>query len=197
MCMITWCVDQDKVWQGKTHCRSSLMCKISSGRWRVWVWEPSKFEIWNTQLSCWFCNNFEMPIICSLYLQLLPCRAFCYWYMDHLNAGMLKGFCIPSDVESTLQCLLFLLRPRERLRSIVMSMSVCLSVCQDISGTTPAIFIKFFVHVAYVRGSVLLHHVDDKPHHLSAGRGWRECTAWVNCNLRLPCCFFCGGDVSW
>jgi len=29
----------------------------------------------------------------------------------------------------------------------------------------------FFVHVAYVRGSVLLWHVDDRPHRLSAGRG--------------------------
>jgi len=28
-----------------------------------------------------------------------------------------------------------------------------------------------FVHVAYVRGSDLLRHVDDRPHRLSAGRG--------------------------
>ena len=64
----------------------------------------------------------------------------------------------------------FLLRPRQCLRSIVMSMSVCLSVREDISGTTRAIFTKFIVHVAYVRGSVL-RHVDDRPHRLSAGRG--------------------------
>ena len=55
-----------------------------------------------------------------------------------------------------------------------MSMPVCLSVClsvrKDISGITRAIFTKFFAHVAYVRGSVLLRHVDDKPHRLSAGR---------------------------
>jgi len=49
--------------------------------------------------------------------------------------------------------------------------SVCLSVCEDIAGTTRTIFTKFFVRVAYVRGSVLLWHVDDRPHHLSAGRG--------------------------
>ena len=62
---------------------------------------------------------------------------------------------------------LLLLLPRKRLRSIVMSMSacvcpsvclyVCLSVCEDISGTTRAIFTNIFVHVAYVRGSVLRH----------------------------------------
>jgi len=30
---------------------------------------------------------------------------------------------------------------------------------------------QYFVHVAYVRGSVLLRHVDDRLHRLSAGRG--------------------------
>ena len=35
-------------------------------------------------------------------------------------------------------------------------LSVCLSVRQGISRTTRAIFTKFFVHVAYGRGSVLL-----------------------------------------
>ena len=45
-----------------------------------------------------------------------------------------------------------------------MSVSVCLSVCPRgyISGTTRAIFTKFFVHVVYIRGSVLLRHVDDR-----------------------------------
>ena len=28
-------------------------------------------------------------------------------------------------------------------------------------------FVHLFVHVAYVRGSVLLRHVDDRPHRLS------------------------------
>jgi len=39
-----------------------------------------------------------------------------------------------------------------------MSKSVCvrLSVCEDISGTTCAIFTKFFVGVACVRGSTVL-----------------------------------------
>jgi len=48
---------------------------------------------------------------------------------------------------------------------------VCQSVREDISGSTQVIFTKFFVRVAYVRGSVLLQHVDDRPHHLSVGRG--------------------------
>jgi len=50
-------------------------------------------------------------------------------------------------------------------------LSVCLSVQKDISGTTRAVFTKFFMHVAYVRGSALLRHVDDRPHRLSVGRG--------------------------
>ena len=53
-----------------------------------------------------------------------------------------------------------------RLRSIVMSASVCLYVRQDISGITCATFTEFFVHVAYVRGLVLLQHIYDRPHRL-------------------------------
>jgi len=48
--------------------------------------------------------------------------------------------------------------------------SVCLSVREGISGTTHAIFTKFFVHIAYVHCSVLLRHVDDRPHRLLPGR---------------------------
>jgi len=47
---------------------------------------------------------------------------------------------------------------------------ICLFVRQDISGTARVIFTKFFVHVAYVRGSVLIRHVYDRLHHLSPGR---------------------------
>ena len=67
-----------------------------------------------------------------------------------------------------------LLHLQQRLQSIVMSMSVCLSVLKNISGTTHTIFTKFFVHVAYVPGSVLLWHVDNRPHRMSAGRGYRS-----------------------
>jgi len=44
---------------------------------------------------------------------------------------------------------------------------------------------EIFVHVAYVPGSVLLWHVDDRSHRLSAGKGCREY------NLRLPCSLGC------
>jgi len=50
-------------------------------------------------------------------------------------------------------------------------MSVSLSVRQDIPVTTHTIFTSSFVHVGYVRGSLLLQYVDDRPHHLSAGGG--------------------------
>ena len=49
---------------------------------------------------------------------------------------------------------------------------VCLSM--TISSVLCVILTNFFVHVAYVRGSVLLRHVDDRPHRLSAGRGDRS-----------------------
>jgi len=38
-------------------------------------------------------------------------------------------------------------------------------------GTSRVSFSKYFVHVAHVRGSVLLQYVDDRPHRLLAGRG--------------------------
>jgi len=85
----------------------------------------------------------------------------------------------------------FLLRPRERLRSIVMSMSVCGCGCARgyLRNHTRHLY-QIFVHVAYFRGSVLLRHVYDRPHRLSTGKdflpfenalspgkgGW-ECTA--------------------
>ena len=50
---------------------------------------------------------------------------------------------------------------------------VCLSVCLSarISQEPHARSLPNFVHVAYVRGSVLLRYVDDRPHRLLAGRG--------------------------
>ena len=74
----------------------------------------------------------------------------------------------------------YLLCPRERWRSIVISTSVCVCVCvsvclsvclsvrDDISGITRAIFTNFLsVHVAYGRGSVLRRQGDEIPR----GRG--------------------------
>ena len=50
---------------------------------------------------------------------------------------------------------------------------VCLYVCLSarISPEPHVRSLLIFVHVAYVRGSVLLRQVDDRPHRLSAGRG--------------------------
>jgi len=67
---------------------------------------------------------------------------------------------------------------------------VCLCPCLSVS---PRRYLRnhmrdlyhFFLHVAYVSGSVLLRH------RLSPGRGWRECTARAKCNLRLSCCCCC------
>jgi len=91
---------------------------------------------------------------------------------------------------------------------------VCLSACEDISGATRAIFTKFFVHVACVRGSVLFWHVYDRQTSLSPGRGFLpywKCiigrergdrmgvhNAGEVCYLRLPCLYFClGTRNSW
>ena len=67
-------------------------------------------------------------------------------------------------------------------------LSVSLAVREDMSDTTRGMFTKLFVHVAYVRGSVLLRHVYDRPHRLWVGREWWECTARVKCNLLLCVC---------
>jgi len=78
--------------------------------------------------------------------------------------------------------------PRERLRSIVTNMSVCMSVCPRgyLWNHTRDLY-QFFVHVTSVHGPVLLRHADDRLHRLSAGRGWQECITRAKCNLRLPC----------
>jgi len=60
-----------------------------------------------------------------------------------------------------------LLRPRQQLRSTAMSAFVCLS--DRISPEPHAWSLSLFVHVAYVRGSVLLRHAYDRPHRLSPG----------------------------
>jgi len=55
---------------------------------------------------------------------------------------------------------------------VSVSLYVCLSVCPRgyLRNHTRDLY-QIFVRVAYVRGSVLLRHVDDRPHRLSAGRG--------------------------
>jgi len=65
----------------------------------------------------------------------------------------------------------FLLRLLERLRSIVMSVSVWLTICQTgyLRNHMRDIY-YIFVHAAYFRGSVLLRHVYDRPDRRSPGK---------------------------
>jgi len=51
---------------------------------------------------------------------------------------------------------------------------VCLCVCLSgrISPEPHARSLPFFAHVAYVRGSVLVRHVYDRPHRLLSGSGF-------------------------
>jgi len=46
---------------------------------------------------------------------------------------------------------------------VCLSVLVCLSVREDISGITCAIFTKIFIHLAYGRGSVHLRQGDEIP----------------------------------
>ena len=66
-------------------------------------------------------------------------------------------------------------------------MSVCLSVRQDISGTTSAISTKIFVHFAYGRGSVFLRQDDEIPRR----RGNLEFSS----PLAMHCNAFAANDV--
>jgi len=45
---------------------------------------------------------------------------------------------------------------------LFLCLCVCLFVCDHIFGTTHPIVTKFFVHVTYSRGSVLLWQLSDK-----------------------------------
>ena len=68
---------------------------------------------------------------------------------------------------------------------------VCLCVCLSvrISPQSHARSLPIFLHVAYVHGSVLLRHINDRPHRLWAGRGdgsaQRGRTVIYDCLVRL------------
>jgi len=83
----------------------------------------------------------------------------------------------------------FLLHPQERLRSIVMSMSVSVSVCLSARYLPNHMrdLYQIFCACSYVRGSDLFWHVDDRRHRLSVGRGWWECTVRAKCTIALFC----------
>jgi len=71
--------------------------------------------------------------------------------------------CLTSSLSHACHILLLIITSSARAVVKYCDECVCLSVRQDISGTTRAVR-QFFVHVAYVRGSVLLR--------LSPGRGF-------------------------
>ena len=110
----------------------------------------------------------------------------------------------PRSVAASFQPIVaFITSPWERLQNFVINASVCASVCLPAclsvcpTGTTCVIFTNFFVHVAHVRGLVLFRYVDDRPHCLSLGRGWRQCTVRLKCSLQLPCWLrFCSTNVQ-
>jgi len=136
--------------------------------------------------------SWTLPMFCRLQVTNLQARydLFCVKSAvkpqptNHRSQGQhvaITGIFMELRCHTPLEKLL--LCPRERLRSIVMSMSVCVCVCLCVC---PRGYLRncirdlcqIFVHVAYVRSSVILRHADDRPHRLSAGRGWRKCTAW-------------------
>jgi len=91
--------------------------------------------------------------------------------VSHCNCATRRGLPHLSFIDGDISGL-YLRRPRERLRNIVMSLSVCVSVCpRGYLRNHMRDLYQIFVHVAYVCGSVLLRHVEDRPHCLSAGRG--------------------------
>ena len=117
-----------------------------------------------------------------------------------LKTDLSKVVCVSSNAVMAISRSQSLLRPRERLRSIAMSMSVCESVCLSarISPEPRARSLPNLMHVGYVRGSVLLQYVYDRPHRLSPGRVFFPLkmhyrlekglhTADEVCYLRLPC----------
>jgi len=98
-----------------------------------------------------------------------------YWYFHHAVYQVLRFSIFLS--EASLSAL-----KKSTTKSVFLTspagvrLSVCLCVCPQgyLRNHTRDLY-QFFVHVAYVRGSVFLRHNDDRPHRLSARRGRREC----------------------
>jgi len=123
-------------------------------------------------------QSFDVVVVCCLDGCVLMCQNCCFrWRMCLKNAietgqnvfsqsHLLYRFsklCVVYFVQKNcviFHAWLFVTPPSIGERSIVMSMSVCLSVCvclpvhDHIFRTTSSIFTKFFVHVTYGRGSV-------------------------------------------
>ena len=110
----------------------------------------------------------------------------CEMSMSEISGNLKRVFLINDRSHGAIRsrcdwiyAIVLLLRPLERWRSIVMCMSVC--VCLSVRMfLCPTGYLRnhtrdlyhFFVRVAYVRGSVLIRHVDDRSR--------------SKCNLRLP-----------
>jgi len=101
----------------------------------------------------WFSiDDFHMTVmtVCIVYsLFTGDCGAVCWVKQNEMiwrYSSLSSLPCCLTLTSFAISCLCYfqslLLRPWERLRSIVMSTSVCvcLSVCEDVSGTTRAIF---------------------------------------------------------
>ena len=151
-----------------------------------------------------FEQSIEQPHDCCTYIQS------CYNILLLLLIHHLCAVCFPFRYSpAVVFCLPLVLFPSTLVcnahyfaRYVLWWMSVCVSACHFVSVCLSARIspepharsLPVFVLVACVRGSVLLRHVDDRPHRLLAAR---ERTARAKCNLRLPCCLQCFDTVGW
>jgi len=144
------------------HIRSLSTCPV-----RVYSWKSFSLEFLEHFLLDY--SGFLSFFILLLFVQAVPnslsesCVVSGFWLIviihvwwcyDDFNSGMcdrldlttFKSFTVVyfSSYNSVVWCSsVLLLRPRELLQSIVMSMSACISVREDIFGTTHAIFTNF------------------------------------------------------
>jgi len=111
---------------------------------------------------CWFTNWLQREGIPHPFCQLSVKKNLEYRYGRTEKS---KKYCAVEF------CYAFLITSPVRAVAKYYDGHICLCVCpfvwQDISGDTHAIFTKFFVHVAYHHGSVLLRQSDKIP----GGRG--------------------------
>jgi len=78
------------------------------------------------------------------------------------------------------------------VRCLSVCQSVCMSVCpRGCLRNHKRDLYQILCTCCRCRGSVLLRHVDYRPHRLSGGSGWLVCTARAKCNVRLPCFQLC------
>jgi len=161
-----------------------FVARADTNSWNCWWWSSSAWRWTDGKAAEWVGHcSAELPCV-RWNAYWTDSRAGTAWWLG-LDAGLLSVLSVYRHVvHKSINC--FAHRSGCEMLWWV-CLSVCLSVHKDITRTTCTIFTKFFVHVGHVCGWVLLQHVGDRPHHLSVGRSWRECTARVKCNLWLPC----------